>query len=183
MKFIFYILIVLIFYGCQPKDDLDFFNVKEDKRPITNTSPSLSKETVKIKKVEETISMDPKKEALNNLYKHFKRKRFYSNISIKFKPLHDKIVILSLYSSSTETLDSTGTIYKIYTQYCKKLSIDFLTQRSVSSIINELSLLGIISSTVISEGRYGRTKKIKKEIDYNIIKNIFSNDDTIQNLL
>ena len=103
--------------------------------------------------------------------------------SIQSLPLHDKIVILSLYSSSTETLDSTGTIYKIYTQYCKKLSIDFLTQRSVSSIINELSLLGIISSTVISEGRYGRTKKIKKEIDYNIIKNIFSNDDTIQNLL
>ena len=105
------------------------------------------------------------------------------NNSIQSLPLHDKIVILSLYSSSTETLDSTGTIYKIYTQYCKKLSIDFLTQRSVSSIINELSLLGIISSTVISEGRYGRTKKIKKEIDYNIIKNIFSNDDTIQNLL
>ena len=105
------------------------------------------------------------------------------NNSIQSLPLHDKIVILSLYSSSTETLDSTGTIYKIYTQYSKKLSIDFLTQRSVSSIINELSLLGIISSTVISEGRYGRTKKIKKEIDYNIIKNIFSNDDTIQNLL
>jgi len=105
------------------------------------------------------------------------------NNSIKSLPLHDKIVILSLYSSSTKTLDSTGTIYNIYTQYCKKLNIDFLTQRSVSSIINELSLLGIISSTVISEGRYGRTKKIKKEIDYNIIKNIFLKDDIIQNLL
>ena len=94
-----------------------------------------------------------------------------------------KIVILSLYSSSTKTLDSTGTIYNIYIQYCKKLNIDFLTQRSISSIINELSLLGIISSTVISEGRYGRNKKIKKEIDYNIIKNIFLKDDIIQNLL
>ena len=105
------------------------------------------------------------------------------NNSIKTLPLHDKIVILSLYSSSTKTLDSTGTIYNIYIQYCKKLNIDFLTQRSISSIINELSLLGIISSTVISEGRYGRTKKIKKEIDYNIIKNIFLKDDIIQNLL
>ena len=105
------------------------------------------------------------------------------NNSIQSLPLHDKIVILSLYSRSIKTLVSTGTVYNIYTQYCKKLNLDFLTQRSVSSIINELALLGIISSTVISEGRYGRTKKIKKEIDYNIIKNIFLKDDIIQNLL
>jgi len=105
------------------------------------------------------------------------------NNSIQSLPLHDKIVILSLYSRSIKTLVSTGTVYNIYTQYCKKLNVDFLTQRSVSSIINELALLGIISSTVISEGRYGRTKKIKKEIDYNIIKNIFLKDDIIQNLL
>ena len=68
---------------------------------------------------------------------------------------------------------------------CKKIGIEILTQRRVSGILSELDLLGIITTNIISHGRYGRTKKIKigNEFDAQIIREAFKEDQTLSNII
>jgi cell division control protein 6 len=56
---------------------------------------------------------------------------------------------------------TTGDVYEIYKDLCKKTRTDILTQRRVADLISELDMLGIITARVISKGRYGRTRDIK----------------------
>ena len=51
--------------------------------PCKQLTPLLE-EIVKIKKVEERLTINQKKDGFKNLYKYFKRKRYYSIISITF---------------------------------------------------------------------------------------------------
>jgi cell division control protein 6 len=55
----------------------------------------------------------------------------------------------------------TGEIYEHYQQLCTRAHLRPLTQRRISDILQEFDELGIIQSTVISKGRYGRTREIK----------------------
>lgn len=73
-------------------------------------------------------------------------------------PLHAKIVLYTI--SRANEWPSTGSIYSQYSQFCKRLGIEQLTQRRISSILNELDTFGLISAPVISQGRLGRSKKI-----------------------
>jgi len=54
----------------------------------------------------------------------------------------------------------TGEIYEHYQQLCSQTHLRPLTQRRISDILQEFDELGIIQSTVISKGRYGRTREI-----------------------
>lgn len=54
----------------------------------------------------------------------------------------------------------TGDVYKTYLEICRRVGLRPLTQRRISDIITELDMLGLISATVISKGRYGKTRKI-----------------------
>ncbi len=54
----------------------------------------------------------------------------------------------------------TGQIYDMYKKLCSQISLKPLTQRRIGDIIAELDMLGIINATVISKGRYGRTREI-----------------------
>jgi cell division control protein 6 len=54
----------------------------------------------------------------------------------------------------------TGEIYEHYQEICRKASLRPLTQRRVSDIIQEFDMVGLITSKVISKGRYGRTREI-----------------------
>ena len=56
---------------------------------------------------------------------------------------------------------TTGEVYGIYKELCRKTRTDFLTQRRVADLISELDMLGVITARVISKGRYGRTREIK----------------------
>ena len=60
-----------------------------------------------------------------------------------------------------EKIALTGDIYEVYKQLCGKTDLRPLTQRRVSDIIGELDMLGIINATIVSKGRYGRTREIK----------------------
>ncbi len=55
----------------------------------------------------------------------------------------------------------TGDLYSTYLSVCKNSGIRPLTQRRISDIITELDMLGLITATVISKGRYGKTRKIE----------------------
>ena len=83
--------------------------------------------------------------------------------TVKTLPMQSKAVLFSVYvlTSKGQRDIFTGECYNVYSEIAKSLSLDTLTQRRVSDLISELDMLGLINTTVISKGRYGRTKKIK----------------------
>jgi cell division control protein 6 len=83
--------------------------------------------------------------------------------TVKTLPLQSKAVLFSVYALASDGKRDifTGECYNMYVELAKALSLDTLTQRRVSDLISELDMLGLINTTVISKGRYGRTKKIR----------------------
>ncbi|OWP55874.1 MAG: cell division control protein Cdc6 [Thermoplasmatales archaeon B_DKE] len=78
-------------------------------------------------------------------------------------PLQSKLVLLS--AVVTQEIDSslmvTGELYENYRNICVELGFQALTPRRISDITSELEDFGLISSSVKSMGRYGRTKIIQ----------------------
>ncbi len=66
----------------------------------------------------------------------------------------------------------TGDVFEIYQQLCPNAGLKTLTQRRVSDLIGELDMLGILSTKVISKGRYGRTREIRLHLSKPIIEKI-----------
>ena len=62
----------------------------------------------------------------------------------------------------------TGEVYSIYSQACRFIGQNALTQRRVSGLISNLDMLGLITARTISKGRYGRSKEINSCIPQNI---------------
>lgn len=83
--------------------------------------------------------------------------------TVKTLPMQSKAVLFSVYAmtKSGKREVFTGECYNAYEEIARALSLDTLTQRRVSDLISELDMLGLINTTVISKGRYGRTKKIR----------------------
>jgi cell division control protein 6 len=77
---------------------------------------------------------------------------------------------------------TTGEVYEIYKELCKKTRTDSLTQRRVADLISELDMLGIITARVISKGRYGRTREIKISSSSNDIMKILNEDEVFKDL-
>jgi cell division control protein 6 len=99
--------------------------------------------------------------------------------------LHSKLVILSIYHLNRANVHSaiTGEIYDVYAELCGELSVTPLTQRRLSTLVNELDSMGLLNAKVISMGRYGRTKKIRLEIARSLIKDVFANDTRLGRLV
>ncbi len=85
---------------------------------------------------------------------------------VKTLPTQSKLVLLSavLLCHNNKGNITTGEAYNIYKQMCKNIGIEILTQRRVTDLISELDMLGILNATVISKGRYGRTKEISLSV-------------------
>jgi cell division control protein 6 len=77
---------------------------------------------------------------------------------------------------------TTGEVYEIYKELCKKTRADSLTQRRVADLISELDMLGIITARVISKGRYGRTRDIKVSSSSEDIMIILQEDEVFKEL-
>ena len=77
----------------------------------------------------------------------------------------------------------TGDIYEVYRELCSVLGFDPLTQRRVSGIISELDTIGVLNSRVVSLGRYGRTKKVSLGIPRGVVRNVYSEDDWVGQLV
>jgi cell division control protein 6 len=98
--------------------------------------------------------------------------------ALKNLTLHSKLVLLSVYNLNKSSA-TTGEIYDIYNDLCGALGAALLTQRRLSTLVNELDAMGLLNAKVVSMGRYGRTKKIRLEIARTIIKDVFGSDDRI----
>jgi len=81
----------------------------------------------------------------------------------------------------TDGVITTGEVYDIYKDLCKKTRADSLTQRRIADLISELDMLGIITARVISKGRYGRTRDIRSSSSDDLI-NILQEDDVLKEL-
>jgi len=85
---------------------------------------------------------------------------------VKKLPSQTQIVLYSaiLLQQAKDSPIYTGELYDIYKGICIKSKFKPLTQRRVSDLLSELDMLGILSSRVISMGRYGRTKELNLSI-------------------
>jgi len=85
---------------------------------------------------------------------------------IKTLPTQSKLVLYSaILLDKMGAVDfTTGEVYNTYKKLCMSVGIDVLTQRRVTDLISELDMLGIINATVVSKGRYGRTKEISVSV-------------------
>lgn len=96
-------------------------------------------------------------------------------------PFHAKITLYTI--SKGQEWPSTGSIYMQYSQTCKQLGVEPLTQRRISSILSELDTFGLVSAPVISQGRLGRSKKIKLNVPVDTVLQALKEDDVIKELL
>jgi len=105
--------------------------------------------------------------------------------AIKNLTLHSKLVLLSVYHLNRAKVHRaiTGEIYEVYSELCGELGVVPLTQRRLSTLINELDSMGLVNARVVSMGRYGRTKKIRLEISRTLIRNVFSDDSRLRHLV
>jgi cell division control protein 6 len=76
---------------------------------------------------------------------------------LKNAPTHTKLVMLAVMKSRN---GNTGEVYSLYSALCKKADHEPLTQRRITQIISELDLLGMVTTDLVSQGRYGRSQKI-----------------------
>ncbi|MCK5628161.1 ORC1-type DNA replication protein [Candidatus Bathyarchaeota archaeon] len=105
--------------------------------------------------------------------------------ALKNLTLHSKLVLLSVYKLTRKSKynATTGEIYDIYNKLCEELGINFLTQRRLSTLVNELDAMGILNAKVVSMGRYGRTKRIRLETSRSVVKDVFRSDERLGSLI
>ncbi len=104
---------------------------------------------------------------------------------LKTLPLHSKLVLFGAYLITKASIKNsvTGDIYEVYRELCTVLGTDPLTQRRVSGIISELDTIGVLSSRIVSLGRYGRTKKVSLGIPRGVVRNVYSEDHWVGQLV
>jgi cell division control protein 6 len=98
---------------------------------------------------------------------------------------HSKLVLFSVYLLGKAKVSSavTGDIYEIYCELCGRTGFAPLTQRRVSGLINELDVIGLLNTRVVSLGRYGRTKRIRLGIARSLIREVFGADERLGDLI
>jgi cell division control protein 6 len=104
--------------------------------------------------------------------------------TVKTLPMQSKAVLLSVYALTNRGQKDifTGECFNAYAEIAKALSLDTLTQRRVGDLISELDMLGLINTTVVSKGRYGRTKKIRLAVSKKHVSTILDEDARLSKL-
>lgn len=100
-------------------------------------------------------------------------------IAVENQPKQFQLVLMAIielfkkraYGKNQEPL-FTGDIYNLYRELCRKVRVDYLTQRRVSDIIATFDMQGIINAKVISKGRYGRTREIRIDLPVALVERI-----------
>ncbi len=96
-------------------------------------------------------------------------------------PLHSKIIlacVADLYVKKQTVI--TGDVFALYLHTCKRMGLEVLTSRRVSEIINELDMVGVISTRILNRGRFGRTKRIALNVDPEHVRAAISKDDILK---
>lgn len=94
--------------------------------------------------------------------------------AIRSLPVQNKAILFAV--SRFDGGTNTGELYIAYSNLCKRLGIETLTQRRLSGILGDLDLLGLVEASVVSKGRRGRTKKIQLLIGKDTLEKTLSED-------
>lgn len=104
-------------------------------------------------------------------------------------PNQSKLILYSILlldkqnkKAGTNQSMTTGEVYEIYRELCKKARYNCLTQRRTADLISELDMLGIITARVISKGRHGRTREIQMSSSSKDLINVLQEDDMFKEL-
>jgi cell division control protein 6 len=103
---------------------------------------------------------------------------------VRTLPSQSKLIIYSIIlldkqnkkAGRTQAM-TTGEVYEIYKELCKKARYNCLTQRRTADLISELDMLGIITARVISKGRHGRTREIQMSSSSKDLINVLQEDE------
>jgi archaeal cell division control protein 6 len=99
---------------------------------------------------------------------------------LKNSTTHTKIIIMAIMKSK---IGNTGEVYEIYSSLCRHTEQEPLTQRRITQIISELDQLGLVMSNIMSQGRYGRSQRIKITVPVLTIKEALKDDPILSALL
>jgi cell division control protein 6 len=99
---------------------------------------------------------------------------------LKNSTTHTKIIIMAIMKSK---IGNTGEVYEIYSSLCRHTEQEPLTQRRITQIISELDQLGLVISSIMSQGRYGRSQRIKITVPVLTIKEALKDDPILSALL
>ncbi len=93
-------------------------------------------------------------------------------------PVQSKVVLWSTYvlEKSSLKIITTGDLYKVYLECCKITGLDPISPRRANSLLNELAMLGVVNTKVVSLGRYGRTTKVSLSVSTREVRNILCED-------
>ena len=92
---------------------------------------------------------------------------------------HTKIVLLAIMKSKN---GNTGDVYETYSSLCKYSEHEPLTQRRITQIVSELDQLGLVRTDVVSQGRYGRSQRIKIALSSSTIREALKDDPILTTL-
>lgn len=97
---------------------------------------------------------------------------------VRTLPSQSKLILLSvvILGNNVGSSLTTGEAYNIYKQMCRIIGLEVLTQRRVTDLISELDMLGILNATIVSKGRYGRTKEISLSVPSEGTKKVLFED-------
>ncbi len=96
--------------------------------------------------------------------------------AIRSLPVQNKAILYAV--SRFDGGTNTGELYIAYSNLCKKIGVETLTQRRVSGILGDLDLLGLVEASVVSKGRRGRTKKIQLLTGKDTLEKTLAEDPT-----
>ncbi|MFC1763270.1 Cdc6/Cdc18 family protein [Planctomycetota bacterium] len=81
-------------------------------------------------------------------------------------------VIEAIRNSKAGTIGS-GEAYDAYTCFCHRIALRPLSRRAFGDLISELDIYSLLSSKVLSKGRYGRSRKITLDLPQELTKKIY----------
>jgi cell division control protein 6 len=93
---------------------------------------------------------------------------------------HTKIVLLAIMKSKN---GNTGEVYETYSSLCKYTEQEPLTQRRMTQIVSELDQMGLVTTDVVSQGRYGRSQRIKIALPSLTVREALKDDPILSTLV
>lgn len=108
---------------------------------------------------------------------------------VRTLPNQSKLIIYSILLLNKQSKKAgknqamtTGEVYEVYKELCKKTRYNCLTQRRTADLISELDMLGIITARVISKGRHGRTREIQMSSSSKDLNNVLQEEEMFKDL-
>jgi cell division control protein 6 len=97
-------------------------------------------------------------------------------------PTQSKAVLYAmlLLDQMGKKIFTSGEVVQVYRELAQVVDLDILTPRRITDLISELNMLGVITTRVVSRGRYGRTKEISIDANTRQIYDVISSDPRLK---